>query len=166
MRSASASKQDKTTNNVRVQTEVSTLYSNCAQKRGGGDKQRRGRTGSPACAYRGYRHECTLLANKLSKLKYLRSRWMPKLVLKHQEAFRSSQDKSSTRSSLDVSYIVGPRACAVFVNVAGSHMTFIACHHALLSYSTMLAYCHLGPFSLHQLNANYCSVGLYTVNTV
>ena len=37
-----------------------------------------------------------------------------------------SQDKSSTWSSLDVSHNVSPRACAVFVNVTGSQVTFIA----------------------------------------
>ena len=33
-----------------------------------------------------------------------------------------------------------PRACTVFVKVAGNHMTFIACHHALLAYSTTHTY--------------------------
>ena len=57
---------------------------------------------------------------------------MPKLVLKsrkHLEQMQivtGSQDKSSIRSSLDVGHDVSPRACAVFVNVVGSHMTFIA----------------------------------------
>ena len=130
MRSASSSIQDKTTNNFRVQT-------------------------NPACAYRGYWHECTLLANKLSKLKFSRFRWMPKLVLKSRKPLEQtqivtgSQDISSIQSSLDVGHDVSPRACAVFVNVAGSHMTFIACHRALLTYSTMLA--HLGPF--HRTNS-------------
>ena len=44
-------------------------------------------------------------------------------------------------------------------------MTFIACHRALLTYSTMLAYRHLGPFSLRQLNVNVLyidSVLIYT----
>ena len=134
MRSASSSIQDKTTNNFRVQT-------------------------NPAYAYRGHWHECTLLANKLSELKSSRFRWMPKLVLKSRKPLEQtqivtgSQDKSSLRSSLDVGHDASPRTCAVFVNVAGSHMTFIACR-ALLTYSTMLAYRLLGPFSARQLNAN------------
>ena len=45
-----------------------------------------------------------------------------------------SQDKSSIQSSLDVRHDVSPRACAVFVNVTGSHMTFIACHLYALDY--------------------------------
>ena len=49
--------------------------------------------------------------------------------LEVQEAFRTdanSQDKSSTRSSLDVVHDVSPHARVVFVNVTGSHVTFIA----------------------------------------
>ena len=109
---------------------------------------------SCVCIQRLYRHECTLLANKLSKLKSSRFRWMPKLVLKSRKPLdqtqivTSSQDKSSIRSALDVGHDVSPHACAVFVNVAESHMTYIACHRALLTYSTLLAYRHLGPFSL------------------
>ena len=89
-----------------------------------------------------------LLANKLSKLKSSRFKRMPKLVLKSRKPLQQtqivtgSQDKSSIRSSHDVSHDVSPRACAVFVNVAGSHMTFIAFQRALLP--TMLI--TSGPF--------------------
>ena len=94
---------------------------------------------------------------------------MPKLVLKSRKPLErtqivtGTQDKSSIRSSLDVGHDVSLRACAVFVNVAGSHMTFIARHCALLTYSTMLAYRHLGPFLPCQLNANvpYMYVQVY-----
>ena len=85
---------------------------------------------------------------------------MPKLVLKSRKPLEQTQivtgrqDESSLQSSLDVGHDASPRACAVFVNVAGSHMTFIACHRALLTYSTMLAFRHLGPFSARQLNVN------------
>ena len=57
---------------------------------------------------------------------------MPKLVLKSRKPLgqtqivTDSQDKLSTRSSLDVGHDVSPRACTVFVNVTGSHVTFIA----------------------------------------
>ena len=57
---------------------------------------------------------------------------MPKLVLKSRKPLgqtkivTDSQDKSSTRSSLDVCHDVSSRACAVFVNVTGSHVTFHA----------------------------------------
>ena len=57
---------------------------------------------------------------------------MPKLVLKSRKPLgqtqivTDSQDKSSMQSSLDVGYDVSLRACAVFVNVTKSHVTFIA----------------------------------------
>ena len=39
-----------------------------------------------------------------------------------------------------MSAMICPHACAVFVKVVESHMTFIACHRALMAYSTIYSH--------------------------
>ena len=72
---------------------------------------------------------------------------MPKLVLMSRKPLGQTQlIVKTSRSSLDVGHDVSPRACAVFVNVTGSHVTFVAREFHV----TM----RLGLFLHLQLNAN------------